>query len=149
LAKHVFTNQYKKRPKSSLRTSMAAFKLPSAIALVHLSAYEKCPDTAKTSPTVFKVTTNIKSFLTVKTGNRIRNVASRHDRYRPICVEPQRPEDPSGNLLLRRWLGCFSRRFGLLVNNPRRDDGNGSGVKFEGTLLRLIIGGSGTFGERY
>lgn len=36
----------------------------------------------------------------------------------------------------------------LLVNEPQIRDGNGSRVKFEGTLLRLIIGGDGTFGTR-
>ena len=63
LAKQVFTNRYRKRPKSSLRMSMAKFKLPSAIALVHFSAYGKCPDAARTSPIPFRVTTNVKSFL--------------------------------------------------------------------------------------
>jgi hypothetical protein len=63
LAKQVFTNKYRKRPKSSLRMSMAKFKLPSAIALVRCTAYGKCPDAARTSPTPFRVTTNVKSFL--------------------------------------------------------------------------------------
>jgi hypothetical protein len=66
LAKQVFTNKYRKRPKSSLRMSIAQFKFPSAMAAVHFSPYEKCPDAAKAIPAAFKATTKVKSFLASK-----------------------------------------------------------------------------------
>jgi len=86
LAKHVFTNKYKKRPKSSLRMSMAKFKFPSAIAVVHLRAYGKRSDAARTIPTIFRVTTNVNSFLVSQTGSKIRNTASRPDNRTPTCM---------------------------------------------------------------
>ena len=63
LAKQVFTNKYNRRPKSSLRMRMATLRFPKAMALVYLSAYGKCPDAARTIPMIFKVITNVKSFL--------------------------------------------------------------------------------------
>jgi hypothetical protein len=56
---------------------MATFKFPNAIALVHLRAYGKCPDAARTIPTAFRVTTNVNSFLESGTGSKIRNTTSR------------------------------------------------------------------------
>lgn len=65
------------------------------------------------------------------------------------------------------WLGCYGgciaagNNFGkygggglglfvdLLVSEPQTGDGYGSRVKFEGTLLGLVIDGDGTFGKRY
>lgn len=57
--------------------SMAKFKFASAIALVHSRAYGKCPDAARTSPTIFRVTTNVNSFLVSGTRSKIRNTAGR------------------------------------------------------------------------
>lgn len=42
---------------------MAQFKFPSAMALVHFSAYGKYPNAARAIPAAFKATTNVKSFL--------------------------------------------------------------------------------------
>ncbi len=55
--------------------SMAQFKFPNAIALVHLSAYGKYPEAAKAIPTTFKVTTSVNSFLVDKTGKTVRDAA--------------------------------------------------------------------------
>lgn len=63
LAKQVFTNKYNRRPKSSLRMRMATLRFPRAMALVYLLAYGKCPDAARMIPMIFKVITNVKSFL--------------------------------------------------------------------------------------
>lgn len=55
----------------------------------------------------------------------------------------------AGNNFGRYGGGRFGLLVNLLVNEPQTGDGNGSRVKFEGTLLRLVIGGDGTFGKRY
>jgi len=42
---------------------MAKFRFPKAMAPVYFSAYGKCPDAARTIPTMFNVNTNVNSFL--------------------------------------------------------------------------------------
>ena len=69
LAKQVFTNKYKRRPKSSLRIRMAKLRFPKAMAPVYFSAYGKCPDAARLIPIILKVNTNVKSFLAIRFGN--------------------------------------------------------------------------------
>ena len=87
MAKQVFTNKYKKRPKSSLRMRMAKFRFPKAMALAYFSAYGKCPDAARPIPIIFNVNTNVKSFLADSLRNQ-KPWIGRRDRHIPVCIEP-------------------------------------------------------------
>jgi len=149
--------------------STAKFKFPSAIALVHLMAYGKCPDAARTRAIILRVITNVNSFLVSGAGSRIRNTSGRYDRHRPVCVEPQCPQNPFGHLLWR-WLGWGSvadrdrdnlgryddrwidllliEGYHLFVNQFESGNGSRTGMNVLGTPLGLIIGIGSVFWRR-
>ena len=63
MAKSVFTNRYKRRPKISLRIKIAKLKLATAMAPLYLRAYGQCPDAAKPRPIILSENVKVKSFL--------------------------------------------------------------------------------------
>ena len=63
LAKNVFTNRYRNRPKSSFRTRIAINKLPKMNAPVYVCGYVQAPEIVEISPITFSTTTKVKNFL--------------------------------------------------------------------------------------
>lgn len=74
LAKDVFTNRYKIRPKSSFRTRIAAKKLPKTNALIYLRGYVQAPEIVMISIITFQVMIKVKNFLREKKGCYIHEV---------------------------------------------------------------------------
>lgn len=99
LAKHVLTMPYKIRPKISLRTRTATFKLPTAKAPGYFAAYGHLPAIAKPRPT--KLTTKITVKNRLEIDEDPAYLWSRN--YIPVTVVPNNPENPQGRLLLCRF----------------------------------------------